>query len=260
MSTTSRIPAALSLDGLGDDARAAFDLAANAGYAAVAIPTNHPELRPAELGPSARRHIQRIVRSKDLRIDALRIAAPRGGLTDPGTIQRTLDNARTGIAMAYDMDVHTIAVNAGNLTAPGVDFDSICAAARTIAEEADRAGITVAFGADGSDKLADLIKAVACDRARANLDTAREISSGVDPAAFIERLHGAIGQVTIADSIRSGPRARIVELGHGQLALSDLLNSLRQADFTGPIVVDVRDLPDAIHGAANAAKILRAIL
>jgi sugar phosphate isomerase/epimerase len=191
---------------------------------------------------------------------ALRIAAPRGGLADPASIQRAIDNARHGIAMAYDLDVHTIAVHAGDLTGTGVNFEAVCAAAATIAEDADRAGITVAFGADDAAKLADLLKTVACDRARANLDTARQIGSGLDPAAFIEQFRGSIGQVTLADSVRAGARTRIVELGHGQLALPQLLDALRQADFNGPLVVDVRDLPDAIHAAANAAKILRAIL
>lgn len=258
MDSSRRITAALSLDGLGNDARAAFELAAIAGYGAVAIPTNHPELRPSAMGPSARRHLKRILDSKQLQIAALRIAAPRGGLVDPASIDRTIDNVRKGIALAFELGVGTIAVHAGAL-AGLKDNSSVYAAARLIAEEADRAGLNVAFGADGGKELAQLIASVAYERALANVETSREIASGEDPAQIVERLAGTVGQVTLSDAIRAGSRVRAVELGHGQLALPTLLESLRASEFAGPLVIDVRDLPDGIHGAKTAAAVLRSM-
>ncbi len=257
MILSDRISAALSLDGLGDDARAAFELAANAGYGAVAIPTNHPELRPQNLDTSARKHLKRILDSKQLSIATLRIAGPRGGLADSQAIQRIIDNTRQGIALAYDLGITTIAVNAGLLSDSKLDQNSVDSAARLIAEEADRAGLNVAFGADAGDKLAELLKRVGCDRALADVQTAQEIAAGEDPAQIVQRLHGSLAQVTLADAIRSGSHVRSVELGRGQIALPALLEALRESEFLGPIVVDVRDLSDGIHGAQTAAQLLR---
>ena len=39
--------------------------------------------------------------------------------------------------------------------------------------------------------------------------------------------------------------------------LPALLRSLLESEFNGPLVVDVRDLPDAVHGAKAAVEALR---
>ena len=253
------IAAALSLDGLGSDARAAFDLAADAGYRAIAIPTNHPELRPEALGPSARRHIKRILDSKQLRVDALRIAGPRGGLADPASIDRTMDNVRRGMALAFDLGVATVAVNVGTLSGPAREQESWQAAARMIAEEADRAGLNVAFGADGAEQLGALIRHLDCPRALANLETARTLGAGADPVRVLDDWRGAVSLVTLADAIRAGAQVRQVELGQGQLALVEFITALRAREVLAPLVVDVRDLADGIHAAHTAAAVLRAL-
>src|SRR5690349_10850277 len=98
MSDTKPIPAALALDGLANlDARASFDVASDAHYHGIAFATNHRELNPEALGPSARRHVKTILAAKQLQVDSVRAAAPRGGLTDAGTIDRTLENAGKAI-------------------------------------------------------------------------------------------------------------------------------------------------------------------
>ena len=96
MSNQERIPAALSLDGLGPDARESFELAAESGYRGIAVPTNHPQLRPSELSVSGRRHLKKTLHTRHLDLEAIRVAAPRGGLTDPATIDRTVDQAASG--------------------------------------------------------------------------------------------------------------------------------------------------------------------
>src|SRR5438105_3887347 len=46
----------------------------------------------------------------------------------------------------------------------------------------------------------------------------------------------------------------------GQLPLEDLLLLLKGHDFRGPLVVDVRDLPNGVAGAQQAAALLRRML
>jgi sugar phosphate isomerase/epimerase len=223
MSTPS-LPASLSIDGLTGDARSSFDLASTAGYHGIAFPTNHPELMPDRLDQSARRHLKTVLASKRLDVDAIRVAVPRTSLTDTGTIDRTLDNARKAFLLAHDLGVHTISLHVGNL-------------------------------ANSKMPASTLI-----DRARINFDAARMIAGGEDPLKLAEDYAGLIGQVTAADAVRAGNSTRAAFLGEGQLPLPELMAILQEQGFSGPMVVDVRDLPDAAAGARHAAHVLEKLL
>jgi sugar phosphate isomerase/epimerase len=260
MASDSSIPASLSLDGLASDARSAFDLASESRYHGIAFPTNHPELTPDALGQSARRHIKILLANKNLAIDAIRIAAPKGALADPATIDRTLDNAQKAFLLARDLGVTTVSLNVGNLSDNKIPQSTLVAALREVAQHADAAGLTLALGSETSEHLRSLLKAVDYDRARANIDTARLIANGEDPLVVAETLAGIIGQVTAADAIRAGHSVRATFLGEGQLPLHELLEILENQAFHGPLIVDVRDLPDASQGARHAAHVLHELL
>ena len=60
-----------------------------------------------------------------------------------------------------------------------------------------------------------------------------------------------------ADAVRAGKSVRAAMLGEGQLPLDEIMQLLREHGYSGPLVVDVRDLPDGIAGARHAADILR---
>ena len=95
------------------------------------------------------------------------------------------------------------------------------------------------------------------ERARVNLDAAGLIGAGEDPLTVAEEMAGVIGEVTAADAIRAGQALRATFLGEGQVPLPELMEILQEQGFHGPMVVDVRDLPDAAAGARHAAEVLR---
>ncbi|HVX84115.1 MAG TPA: sugar phosphate isomerase/epimerase family protein [Phycisphaerae bacterium] len=256
MATHPHIPAALSLDGLNTDARGAFDLAAEAGYEGIAFATNHPELTPGNLGESARRHVKKLLEARRLAIASVRAAAPRTGLADAATIDRTVDNARTAIRLAHDLGVGTVALNIGNVAVDGAGEAAAVGALRELAGHADAAGVTLALGAETAGSLEKLLAQVNFDRARANLDTARMIAAGEDPLPIAEALAARVGQFTAGDAVRAGKSTRSAFLGEGQLPLVELLEILGDIGFHGPTVVDVRDLADAAGGARHAAAVL----
>jgi sugar phosphate isomerase/epimerase len=266
MQTLPTIPAALGLDGLTDfDARAGFELAAATGYRGVAFATNHRELNPDALGPSARRQVKAILAGKALRVESLRAAGPRAGLTDSATIDRTLDQVRKAISLARDMGVGTVSMHMGTLgSQPGgaaLPESTIIAALRDLAQHADAAGLTLALSAGGgAAALARILKAVDFDRARINFDGAALIGAGDDVLQTAEILAGKIGQLTASDAVKSGRGVRAVTLGEGQLPLRELAQMLHEQGFHGPWVVDVRDLADAPNAAQRAAEALRATL
>jgi sugar phosphate isomerase/epimerase len=257
MSTSDSIPAALSIDHLSGDARSAFDVASSSHFHGIAFPTNHAELAPDLLGQSARRHLKTILAAKQLSIDAIRISAPHSSLTDPSTIDRTLDNARKGFLLAQDLGVSTVSLNVGTLLNSKTPSDTLIAAIRELSQHADAAGLTLALGADIAAPLADIIKRVDYDRARINLDSARLIAAGEDPLKLAEDFSSLLGQLTATDAIRAGSSVRPTFLGEGQLALPELLEILEEQGFRGPTIVDLRDLPDPAAGARHAAHVLQ---
>ncbi len=260
MSTNSQIPASLSLDGLGPDARSAFDLASSAGYSGIAIPTNHPELAPDQLSGTAQRHVQRILAHKGLRLDSLRIAAPRTSLTDPATIDRTLDNARRAITLARTLGAPTLSLYIGSLTDSKIPDSSLISALRELAQQADAAGLNLALGADVTGKLATLLHAVDFDQARIHFDGAKQIAAGENPLTLASDYAGHIGQFTASDALRAGNALRIVELGQGQLPLAQILHTLQEQNFRGPTIIDVRDIANPQAAAVHAADALRRAL
>jgi sugar phosphate isomerase/epimerase len=271
MAERSIIPVSLALDAVGGgDARAGFDIAASAGYRGIAFATNHAQLNPDNLGDTARRHIKSILAGKRLGIDVVRAAVPRGGLADAATIDRTLENTRRAMLLARELGVPTVSVNIGLLGASGgaegrgggerIAEESVASALRELAQQADAAGVALTVGGEGIDRLGMLLKRVDYDRARINLDGARIIGSAEDPLKIAEDFAGRIGQLTAADAVRSGRSLRATMLGEGQLPLNELLALLREQGFSGPMVVDVRDLPDGAAGAVHAAEVLRRAL
>ena len=260
MSSTAPIPASLSIDGLTGDARSSFDIASHSGYHGIAFPTNHPELMPDRLDQSARRHLKTVLASKQLEVDAIRVAVPRTSLTDTATIDRTLDNARKAFLLAHDLGVSTISLHVGNLAGSKMPPSTIVAAIRELAQHADAAGLTLALGSDTAGPLAGVLKQVDYDRARINFDPARMIAGGEDALKLAEEHAGLIGQVTAADAVRAGNSVRAAFLGEGQLALPELMAILQEQGFAGPMLVDVRDLADGAAGARHAAHVLEKLM
>jgi sugar phosphate isomerase/epimerase len=257
MANDAQVPAALSLDGLAGDAREAFALASEAGYQGIAFATNHAELTPEVLGESGRRHLRKILETKRLGVEAIRAAAPRTGITDMGTIDRTVENVRKAVALARDLGVGTVAVNLGPVGSGNVNEGAAAGAVRELAEMADRAGIVLAVSGESSAPVEAILKQIAFDRARVNLDSGRLIAGGEDPLKVAEELAGRLGQFTAADAVRAGKAVRGAFLGEGQLPLVELLEILDEIGFRGPTVVDVRDVPDGAAGARHAAEVLR---
>ncbi|MCL2641463.1 MAG: sugar phosphate isomerase/epimerase [Phycisphaerales bacterium] len=263
MNNDTPIPASLAIDAFTVDARNAFDIAADARYHGIAFATNHPELMPDQLGHTARRHLKTMLAGKRLEIDAIRIAAPKGALTDPTTIDRTLDGAQKAFLLARDLGVKVVSLNVGNLVDNKVPHSTLIAAIRQLAQHADAVGggeLTVSLSGDASEPLRSMLKEVDYDRAAANLDTANTLAAGEDILLAAEALAGVIGQLTAADVIRAGKTIRPTCLGEGQLPLHELLEILADQGFRGPMVVDVRDLPDGEAGARHAANVLRKLL
>lgn len=260
MSTTPPIPASLFLAGLPQDARSAFDLAASAHYAAVALPSRHEELAPEVLSETGRRHVKKVLETKHLTADAIRLATPRTGLTDASNVDQVVAHARAAIDLAHDLGIHTLSLNAGPADEKGNLNATAESALRELAEQADRAGLKLAISAEQPAAVEQMLKALSSNQVQANLEPALILAAGVDPIKVAESLAGKLAQFTAADAVRSGTTLQYAELGRGQIPLAQLLHLLREQNFHGPLVVDVRQLGDPATAAHHASDVLRRLL
>jgi len=259
---TRKTPAALAIDPLRMDARAAFDVAAGAAYRGIAFGTGHPELNPDALGESARRHVQSILNAKGLTIATIRTATPAGALSQAGSIDRTLDNARKAILLARQMHVGTVSLNVGQVDYKGpmaVTPDTMLGALRELAQLADASGVSLALSDEsGGRDLPAILKALDFPQARLHLDTARTIGAGQDVLQTAESLAPYLGAVTLADALRRGSTVQSEPLGEGQLPLRELVAFLKEGGLWqgSPMIVDVRELRDPKSAAERAAQLL----
>ena len=260
MAKIERIAAALSLDGLAGDARSAFELAAGAGYSGVAIPTNHRELSPEALGETGRRHLMKTLGARGLGVASVRAAAPRGGLGDPATIDRTVENTRRALKLAGALGVKTVSMYAGAVGEGKEGESSVMAALKELAQEADAGGIALAVGAESLEKLGLVLAKVGYDGAKLNVLPAQGIAAGEDVVRQLELAAGRVGQFTAADAVKVGRSVRAAELGEGQVPWEEIIEMLRAQDFQGPMVVDVRELGEPGQAAEHAARVLRKLL
>lgn len=260
MSTTPPIAASLFLAGLPQDARSAFDLAASAHYASVALPSRHQELAPEVLSSTGRRHVKKILETKHLSADAIRLATPRTGLTDASNIDQVMTHALATIELAHDLGIHTLSLNAGPTDEKGKLNNIAESALRELAEHADRAGLRLAISAEQPAAIEQMLQALNSNQVLANLEPARVLAAGADPVKVAEALAGKLAQFTASDAVRAGTTLQYAELGRGQIPLAQLMDLLREQNFHGPLVVDVRQLGDPASAAHHASDVLRKLL
>jgi sugar phosphate isomerase/epimerase len=86
------------------------------------------------------------------------------------------------------------------------------------------------------------------------------IAAGEDLAKVIESLAKSPGAMTASDAIKAGKQLRLVTLGEGQVPWAEVFEILRERDFHGPTIVDVRDLANSPAAAMEAAAYLRRFL
>ncbi len=245
--------AALGIDPFGDDARRAFVLAGDAGYRGVAFSTSHPELNPEKLGPTARRHVRRILAGHHLDISSIYLPTTAKGLSDPDRMDHLLHRVEEAVNFAYALGVRQISLYAGD--ADGLKSPVTEDAAKLIAELSDRSGVQVALSGNDATTLAALLRSVGHGGLRADLQTQRLLGQR-DPLAEAQLLAGRAAQVTCADGVKVGQHVRAVPLGQGSTPWRELVQLLNGHEFVGPFVVDVRNLSDPIGAARTAAALL----
>jgi len=258
--TAQNIRAALALDALGGDLREAIQIAAETGFGSVALGIWHPQINSADFGVTARRDFKRLLKSKNLSLACVRAGIGPDGIFGAKTVDSCITAGLKAIELAVDLGAPWVSLYIGE---PTNDSNKVSAISTTLNEpltQADATGISLAISSGGVDFLGALFKNNPPGHLAANLDTLKILSAGHSIGDALKVLAGHIGIWTCADASGSGPAARPTPLGAGTVPLADIVALLKEQDFAGPIVVDVRSLPNPSQAIARAAKVLSKLL
>ncbi len=268
----------LHIDTLGDDLRHAVNVAAELGYAGIAVGIGHPQLTAADFGITARRHFMKMLHSRNLKLSAVRVGAGAMGCSDWNQAERLIHQTRRALDMVRDCRAGEVVIYLGEPSAEITPCGAVPAAskpddrgagdadaiARSVMDEilsaGDRAGIKLTVSSGHAAWLALLLKKHISKTFGAALDSGRVLAAGSSPPFAAVELAGMIHTWVCADAVRTGGVTQSVLLGGGHGDFRAVADVLDEQDFSGPVIVDIRGQADPTAAAAHAARMLRNVV
>lgn len=247
----------LAVEPLGMDLRTTAQNARKWGFGGLAIGIGHPEIHAKTFGQTAQRHFKQILSSHGLVLGALRVGVGKAGAFDSATSQKLLDDALTACEMAHRLQISVISIYIGEPKDNQNISGDVAEIFRRLAEHADRTGVIAALSCGQSPWLLHLLSSMDAPSLAANLDSARVVAAGGSPREAAEMLAGRIALWTCTDALRNGSNVQMTPLGSGQAESREVVTILQDQDFTGPIIIDVHDLPHPAQAAEQACNQLQ---
>ncbi len=247
----------LAVEPLGLDLRTTAKSAQKWGFGGLAIGIGHQEIHAKTFGQTAQRHFKQILSSHGLLLGALRVGVGKAGAFDSATSQKLLDDALTACEMAHRLQISVISIYIGEPKDDQKIAGDVAEIFQRLAEHADRTGVIAALSCGQSPWLLNLLSSMDAPSLAANLDSARVVAGGGSPREAAEMLAGRIALWTCTDALRNGSNVQMTPLGSGQAESREVVTILQDQDFTGPIIIDVRDLPHPAQAAEQARSQLQ---
>ncbi|MGC8560800.1 MAG: sugar phosphate isomerase/epimerase family protein [Phycisphaerae bacterium] len=278
MENRNRNNLSLHIDTLGDDLRHAVYVAAESGYAGVAVGISHPQLAAADFGITARRHFMKMLQSRNLNLAAVRVGAGAMGCSDWNHAERLIHQAQRAMQLARDCRAGEVVIYLGEPPAGKISTDTGPAASKTedhdageaaaitrsvldeVLAAADRTGIKLTLSCGHAAWLASILKQHVSKTLGAALDSGRVLAAGYSPPEAAVELAGMIHTWICADAVRSGGATQSVLLGSGRGDFRAVADVLDEQGFSGTVMVDIRGLADPSAAAVHAARLLLEVM
>jgi L-ribulose-5-phosphate 3-epimerase len=225
--------------------REAVALAARLGFEMIELAAAE-DLDPRTLSETGRHDLGRYVAGQGLTLGALGCPVDASAWSSR-RIEQTLQQVHRILDMARQLRVPVVTTELPCL--PGDprqwQHDSTVQAVADLAAHADKLDVTLALSspATPTDRLAEMLRRLACPRLQAMLDPGSMLMLGQNPIAAVPHVAGRLALTHLRDAAPS--------LGKGQLDVPAFLEMLAQ---TGP----PRPLMLARSGAENPVDDLRA--
>ena len=256
----------IDLQDLRVDAKSALRQAAQMQFRAIELPAAAGETTPANLSPSGRRHLQKLVRDVGLTMSALSADFPGLRLSDPRSVDQRVEQTGAILDLAADLDVPVVTTSVGALTHPdtGQPSELVLAALRRLGEWADARDRILAIrpSRDSVDRLDAVLKAVGCPSIRVGLDPAALVMSGLDPMPVVERLGIQVSLVHLRDALRGHPDrpGQETRLGDGEVDVRGLMAALGEREFQGPLILRRTESLNSAEDLSTARELIRRMM
>jgi len=246
--------------------REGLEQAGRLGYRVVQIGVNRPEVEPARLSESGRRHLARCWSSLGLRASSLADEPGGRGLADSAVVDARVHRTLQVLTLAADLRVPVVTADVGPILDPKTDEPSPTAleALRAIAERADGLGTFFAIEttADRPDGLLRAVQTINCPWVKLCLDPALLACFGHDPMAAVGAAGDAVVLSHLGDAAMGRPDRPGFEtpLGEGQVDLHRYLAGLAAGGYAGPLIVRRRESTAPAEEFAAAREKLESLL
>lgn len=213
-------------------------------------------LRPRDLGRSARRDLAALLRRHELLLSGLDLWIPAEHFVDNARVDRAVMAVAAACELVADLDaVYRVVSLALDTATPGDVLAQLAASA-------DRFGVRLADHTAGHTAATSNTLPIPADRPHAiavGLDPAACFIAGVDPLA-----HALARSTNTARRLASARLSDLSAMGRcipaseaGRLDLTLYAATLTTADYTQPVIIDLRGLPDVRDAARRIARAWR---
>jgi len=252
---------------------------------------------PSDLSASGQREFRHILSSHELALNAIHVALSGKAFMPGGDIDRALDRTQSAMTHARELGAQSVVVDLGPLPrerpgpprpvikpeqlgllilpdppkvelAPQADapvdlaamshFDS---AMVELGRRADRLSVVIVLRSTLSpvSSLADAIRRVDCPWFFACCEPANLLAQGTDFTDAFNLIGPRVRHVLAHDVVLGeAGRTKPALLGRGDVPWRQLIELLRDADYSGPLTIDPTELPDRALATRTAIAQLRA--
>jgi sugar phosphate isomerase/epimerase len=242
----------LSLHGLGtrpdaSSLRRAVSTVRGVGVGFVQLDATAPGLRARDLDRSARRELAAMLRRAEAGFSGLDLFIPPEHFASAAHADRAVAATAGAVELAADL-ARLVSGGLGRAVVH-VRLPRPLPGAEVMAEltaRADACGVVVA------DCALSVAGGATAGPLRVGLETAECLVAGDEPGAVAARLGSGLGAVRLAD-VSAGSSQRCLP-GRGRLNLPGFAAGLIASGFDGPVVLDLRGVPEGQADVAAAAR------
>ncbi len=258
------IPIGVRLESLGLEFRAALNEAARLGVGGVQLDAVGP-LSPEALSQSGRRTIAAMLRNTNLQLTA--IGCPlRRTLEVAENLEPRLEHLRKVMSLAYELGPRLVLVVAGQVpeNEDTPEARRLREALTDLGRFGDRIGTTLALetGLEAGPVLARYLASFDSGSLAANLDPANLLLHGFDPFEAMQALRERLVHCHARDCRKGSVSraAREVPLGAGDIDWLQFVETLREIEYRGWLVVEREEGDNRRADVASGVAFLRRVV
>ena len=225
--------------------RGALGALQQCGFDAVQLDALLAGIRPRDLGQRARKDLVALLSRSSMRLAGLDMFLPRAHFVDADKVDHAMEAALAGIQLAADLGRVPLSIA---LPVEELDDD----VQNALIAAADGCGVRLAVHVeDQPDALTAWAAAVDLPQLGGAIDPAAVLARSRDPVELVGQLGRRLTVARLDDFSRAD--ALRCPAGGGDLDVTAYRIALDLAESrTGPVVLDLRGLDQALHAAAQS--------